>query len=323
VLTQTVPDTSAIDYIYDNTGNVIQTVSAWGVVDYEYDYENRLVGITYPLPWGAVTNYFSPEGQRLARVERDGTLTYYFPTLLGTVVEMDAGGNTLTRLNPDLGFVTGGIANYVHWDGSDSTTLFTDAGAVQVAAFGFGYFGEMLYGTGNVAGVDAGLYAAGMKVDWDPALGAELIDVDYAPDIAQRFGGPIFVAGLDGQDQINDDDEEIDRPLWPDVPPPEDWPPIQEKKECKGPCRAQGWWLAWTQGRANRGLKSAAWKRASAEAKKAADAICRERACDEKCICSGNKLPGTSYSETWYDSDAKLRYYYAYVDFAGKCIKLP
>jgi hypothetical protein len=241
---------------------------------------------------------------------------------------MDGGGNTVTRLNPGLGLSTGGIPNYVHWDGSESTTLFTGAGAGQVATFGFGYFGEMLYGSGDVAGVDPGLYATGMKVDWDPMLGAELIGVDYAPDIAQRFGGPVYVydpqflADLDGQNQI-DDDERIDRPLWPDVPPPEDWPPIREKKECNGPCRAQGWWLAWTPGRANRGLKSAAWKRASKEAKKAADAICRERACDEKCICSGNKLSATSYSETWYDAEAKLRYYYAYVDYAGKCIKLP
>jgi hypothetical protein len=81
---------------------------------------------------------------------------------------------------------------YIHWDGQSSTTYFTDDGAGQVADFVWGYFGETLSSAGDVGGVDPGLYATGMKVDWDPLFGAEVIGIDYAPDIDQRFGGYLF-----------------------------------------------------------------------------------------------------------------------------------
>jgi YD repeat-containing protein len=188
VLTQVFPDLSAIDYFHDNNANVIQTSSGWGVVDYGYDYENRLTVITYPVPFGAIATYYSPESERLARNER-GQWTYYYPTLLGVVVEMNALGQTTARLNPGISLDSGGpLATYVHWDGRDNTTHFTDGGGGQVASLGFGFFGEGLYGSGDIDGVDPGLYASNMKMDWDPMLGAELIGGDYAPDINQQYG---------------------------------------------------------------------------------------------------------------------------------------
>jgi YD repeat-containing protein len=201
VLTQTFPDTSAIDYVYDDNANVIQTISAWGTVDYAYDLENRLTEIAYPGPFGTILNFYSPEGKRLARDER-GQWTYFYPTLLGVVVEMDGAGLTTTRLNPGLSMGPGGPPagegdvtlapeSFVHWDGRDSTTYFTTPGTGEQASFGFGYFGEMLYSSGE-DDVDPGLYATNMKVDWDPLLGAELIGGDYAPDIDQHFGGYLF-----------------------------------------------------------------------------------------------------------------------------------
>ncbi|MBN1641209.1 MAG: RHS repeat protein [Anaerolineae bacterium] len=195
----------AIAYTYDANANVVQTASGWGVVDHAYDAENRLVATSYPPPYGAIATYYSPEGQRLARDER-GQWTYYYPTRLGVVVEMDASGNTVTHLNPEISLSHGappgpvGAANgdgttYVHWDGRDSTTQFTDSGGAQAASFGFGYFGEMLARPADptvIDAVDPALYAGDRKVDWDPMLGAELIGGDYAPDIAQHYGGTIF-----------------------------------------------------------------------------------------------------------------------------------
>jgi len=198
VTSQTFPDLSSIVYTYDNNGNVIQTSSSWGIVSYNYDYENRLTTINYPVPYGYITNYYSPEGNRLARDER-GQITYFFPTLTGNIVEMDALGNTTTRLNPGISQAkdvpkdnkTKAIEiTYCHWDGNNSTTHFT--GNSIVASFTFDYFGGMLNSTGNIDDVDPGLYACDNKVDWDPMLGAELIGIDYAPDIDQDYGNTSF-----------------------------------------------------------------------------------------------------------------------------------
>ncbi|MCD4744914.1 MAG: hypothetical protein K8R58_01290, partial [Bacteroidales bacterium] len=198
VLTQTFPNLATIVYTYDNNGNVVQTSSIWGVVSYDYDYENRLEMITYPPPYGYTANYFSPEGKRLARDER-GQITHYFPTLAGNIVEMDAFGNTSTRLNPGISQAKDVPKDnetkiteitYCHWAGENSTTYFT--GQSITASFEFDYFGGMLNYSGDVDGVDPGLYASGNKVDWDPMLGAELIGIDYAPDIDQCFGNSYF-----------------------------------------------------------------------------------------------------------------------------------
>ena len=205
VLTQGLPSGNAIDYLYDSNGNVVRTSSNWGVVNYEYDFENRLTRLTYPVPYGYIANYYSPEGKRLARDER-GIWTYSFPTPLGVVVEMDGVGNTKTRLNPGISLDSGGMLpkggrektedtqmmTYVHWDAFGSTTYFWGA---QPVSFTFDYFGGMLDASGNPESVDAGLYANTMKVDWDPMLGAELIDGDYAPDIDQTFGVFHFYPG--------------------------------------------------------------------------------------------------------------------------------
>jgi YD repeat-containing protein len=202
VLTQTLPSLNTIAYSYDANGNVIQTHSSWGDVFYAYDFENQLRKITYPVPYDQIGTFYSVEGQRLARDER-GQTTFFYPTLKGVVVELDAAGQTTTRLNPSLSLGPGSppLARdkaratpeaFVHWDGQGSTIHFTNAAAGEVAAFDFGYFGEMLSSSGDVDGVDPGLYTNNQKVDWDPMLGAELIGGDYAPDIDQHFGGYLF-----------------------------------------------------------------------------------------------------------------------------------
>lgn len=201
VSTQTFPDMSTITYTYDKNGNVIQTTSDWGVTTYEYDYENRLTSIHYPAAYGTIEQYYSPEGELLARNER-GEWTYYFPTFLGTVVEMDAQGNTTTCLNPGISLAKEGSLNkaaenkqvtYIHWDGLGNTTYFT--GQSVVASFVFDFFGGMLDYSGNVEEVDPGLFASNMQVYWDPMLGSELIGRDYATAIDQHFGDPPFDPG--------------------------------------------------------------------------------------------------------------------------------
>jgi len=198
VISQTFPDMSVITYDYDNNGNVIQTSSDWGIVSYQYDFENKLVHVGYPPAVGYVANFFSPEGKRLARDDK-GLMTFYFPTLLGTVLEMDATGNTMVRLNPGISQardlpagigMEGTHISYSHWGESNSTTEFTSDGLE--ASFEFDHFGAILASTGDIDAVEPGLYAEGNKVDWDPLLGAELIGIDYAPDIDQHLGNSQF-----------------------------------------------------------------------------------------------------------------------------------
>ena len=198
VTSQTFPDMSTINYTYDNNGNVIQTSSSWGTVLNSFDFENRLTNISYPAPYGYITNYFSPEGIRLARDER-GQMTYYFPTLIGNIVEMDNSGATMTRLNPGISMAqdvpkdNGSKATeitYIHWDGEFGSTNFT---GFNIVSCDFDYFGGILNMTGFIDEVDPGLFATGKKVDWDPMIGAELIGIDYAPDIDQRYGNTSFL----------------------------------------------------------------------------------------------------------------------------------
>ena len=194
VLSQANPDMSSINYSYDNNGNVIQTISTWGTVDYSYDFENRLTRIEYPDPYGIRENYYSPEGRRLARNE-NGEMKYYFPTLFGNILEMDQNGNTSVHINPAISIsrktpsipLTPGFEHiFTYWGDEYSTTEFTSNGLL--ASFEFDYFGAILSTTGDIESVDPGLYASGYKVDWDPTMGAELIGFDYAPDIDQHYG---------------------------------------------------------------------------------------------------------------------------------------
>ena len=200
VVVQVLPGPNPINYGHDANANVIQTTSSWGTVTYGYDYENRLTAIAYPGGWGTIANYYSPEGEMLARDER-GAWTYYYPTLLGVVVEMDDAGQTTARLNPGISMEPGGgraegsgdatAEAYIHWDGQGSTTYFTGDDGGQVAGFSFGYSGQMLGSTGDVDGVEGGRYVTDLKVYRDSALGEELLEAAYATDIAQYYSGPL------------------------------------------------------------------------------------------------------------------------------------
>jgi YD repeat-containing protein len=288
VVIQVLPGPNPINYIYDANANVIQTKSNWGDVGYQYDFENRLTQITYPPGWGYIANYYSPEGERLARDEPSAWI-YYYPTLLGVVVEMDFEGQTTARLNPGISMEPGGAGMaegsdatpeaYIHWDNQGSTTHLTDNGAGQVADLGFGYFGELLYSAGDVDGVDPGLYATGMKVDWDPMFPGEMIGIDYWPDIAQHAGGDLFSADI--SDPV--------KPFDPHQLQAEPEPTPDTK--CWSPCSGWARLLApaqWRKGRCDSKANQEYIKQMRADVKAAAQAYadldCRNQDGPE-CIC--------------------------------------
>jgi YD repeat-containing protein len=262
---QILPVHSKITYTHDLNGNMVQTANLaaqkWG---FEYDPENRLVSF-YNLADAAnfTALYYSPEGHLLARQEGGvlGPRTYYYPTLKGVVVEMNAAGGTTTRLNPGISMAPGGALSgqgiqatpeaYMHWDARDSTPNFTDAGGAVDASFSFGYFGEMLDAPGDGADFEPGLYATGYKVDWDPLLGVEMIGGDYATDIAQHYGSTHFDPGerlgmeydshfvqwYSGSPwAFSDKDVKIKQDAMP--PPPE---PQQKAEKCTHGCYGWAW----------------------------------------------------------------------------------
>ena len=97
---------------------------------------------------------------------------------------------TVSQVSEDLEIGTEII--YSHWGDNSSTTEFTSEG--PVATFEFDYFGSILASTGDIQSVDPGLYASGNKIDWNLIMGAELIGIDYAPDIDQHYGNSEFTA---------------------------------------------------------------------------------------------------------------------------------
>ncbi len=52
-------------------GNTVEQTTAAGTTTYEYDYENRLVKITYPDE-GWTEFVYDPLGRRLKTIERNG-----------------------------------------------------------------------------------------------------------------------------------------------------------------------------------------------------------------------------------------------------------
>ncbi|MEW5768708.1 MAG: hypothetical protein AB1797_14050, partial [bacterium] len=141
---------SNFTYAYDNNGNLISktNINTNETTEYHYDYENRLIGISYP---GGSTNTFeySALGIRLSKTNSNGTVRYLYD---GDNILMEFGGSgqLISRYTTSLMIDeiisrqdAGGEVYYYHYDGLGSVTCLTDALQEVAATYRYDAFGEV------------------------------------------------------------------------------------------------------------------------------------------------------------------------------------
>jgi len=101
-----------VSYAYDDNGNLISKSDDQGATDYTWDYENRLVGISYPD--GTSDEYvYDGVGKRI-QTNEDGVVTNYLYDGLNCIIETDG---TTTSYVRGLGY-GGGIGSIISANGS-------------------------------------------------------------------------------------------------------------------------------------------------------------------------------------------------------------
>jgi RHS repeat-associated protein len=123
---------------YDLNGNLIEQTTSAGTVEMEYDYENRLVKITYPII-GSTEFVYDPLGRRLKTIEKNGqgqvlSETRYVYDGINLIAELDANDQLLAGFTHGPGVDDPLIARY---NGSDYLYLKNHQGSVLgLATFG-------------------------------------------------------------------------------------------------------------------------------------------------------------------------------------------
>jgi RHS repeat-associated protein len=141
-------------FTYDNNGNMISRTDQTGTTTYQYDAENRLVGINKPD--GAVIAYrYDPFGRRIEK-NVNGTIIRYLYDAEDILYEMDESNNILARYTHGSGvdepliMRRDGASYYYHADGLGSITHITDAAGNIVQSYVYSAFGEIVTQDGSL-----------------------------------------------------------------------------------------------------------------------------------------------------------------------------
>ncbi|MCW3099802.1 MAG: repeat-containing protein [Chthonomonadaceae bacterium] len=166
-------------YAYDNNGNCTSVTVGTSVTSISYDYENRVVGITYP---SSATNSFAYNGEdlRMQKVDSAGTANYLCDGTTPASAVLKDGSAVYT---PGLSEHRGTTSKFYHGDALGSTrgitnssqavtdTVLYDGFGMTVSRTGttptpFGFVGKGQYQTDN----DSGLILLGHRY-YDASVG--------------------------------------------------------------------------------------------------------------------------------------------------------
>ncbi|RJP24975.1 MAG: hypothetical protein C4520_03080 [Candidatus Abyssobacteria bacterium SURF_5] len=146
-------------FAYDLNGNLTSRTTGAGTVTMEYDYENRLVRITYPSNSGTTEFVYDALGRRLKTIEKDGLgqitgETHYAYDGLDLIAELDANDALIAGFTHGPGIDDPLIARY---DGTDylyqknhqgSVLGLATFGGVMVKSYRYDAFGNVKQETG-------------------------------------------------------------------------------------------------------------------------------------------------------------------------------
>lgn len=143
-------------YKWDSNGNLISKTDTNGTTAYSYNYEDKLVQITFP---DGTTNKFAyyPDGRRLSKTDRAGKTTNFFYDGDNMILEKNESGNTVSRYTSGLevdDWISmnreGGSYFYIK-DHLGSVTGLADSDQFLANRYKYDAFGNIIGKSGSVA----------------------------------------------------------------------------------------------------------------------------------------------------------------------------
>jgi RHS repeat-associated protein len=145
---------NGMSYTYDHNGNMISNTDLSGTTTFQYDAENRMIGINKPD--GTVVNYrYDPFGRRIEK-NVNGIITRYLYDSNDILYELDGSNTILARYTYDIGIDEplimrrDGASYYYHADGLGSITHITDDAGSVIQSYVYNTFGEIVTQDGNL-----------------------------------------------------------------------------------------------------------------------------------------------------------------------------
>jgi RHS repeat-associated protein len=141
-------------YTYDNNGNMTSRTDGLGTTTYQYNAENRLIGINKSGGTAIIYRY-DPFGKRIEK-NVNGTITRYLYDGEDILYELDGSNTILARythgpgVDEHLIVRRGGANYYYHADGLGSITHITDVSGNIVQTYVYNAFGEIVNQYGNL-----------------------------------------------------------------------------------------------------------------------------------------------------------------------------
>jgi len=135
-------------FCYDADGNITNQTSAAGTISYQYDAENRLVGVATPTN-GTWQFIYDSLGNRTATVYNGATNQYLLDVfgLVDVAAEYDSTGNLVARYDHGLGLVArednGGNAAYYSFDVMGNTRQLTGNDGSILNSYDYDAFGAI------------------------------------------------------------------------------------------------------------------------------------------------------------------------------------
>jgi RHS repeat-associated protein len=153
------------EYTYDDCGRLIAVESSAGVTSLSWDYEDRLIGITYP---NQSTNSFgyNPFGARVSKSDSIGTSTYF---RAGTSVVSPVLSDGSATYTPGISERRNNNSTYYHSD-LKNTTAQTASNETVSGTNEYDAFGNLVNYTGDWNGPFAYGGAFGYQTDGDSGL---------------------------------------------------------------------------------------------------------------------------------------------------------
>jgi RHS repeat-associated protein len=183
---------SRTTFSYDGNGNQIaKTVPGGNITTNTYNYENKMVGITYP---DSSLNTFSydGDGKRLQKQDSTGTLRMVYdhqgPTVLYDLAKETDGSNNLVAFYTQgpilISQRRGGNSYWYQDDALGSTSAITSSDETVTSTYKYYAFGDVLTSTGTLT--NAFKYVGGQGYYSDPDSGLLLLRARYYwPGIAR------------------------------------------------------------------------------------------------------------------------------------------
>ena len=168
-------------YGYDSNGNCTSVTVGTSVTSISYDYENRVVGISYP---GGASNSFSYNGDdlRMQKVDSAGTANYLCD---GTTPASAVLTDSSAVYTPGLSERRGSTSKFYHGDNLGSTRGITNSSQTVTDTILYDAFGNTISRTGTTP-TPFGFVGKG-QYQTDNDSGLQLLGHRYYDAIVGRF----------------------------------------------------------------------------------------------------------------------------------------